>query len=235
MSTPFSLIEGEQMEYGQYCHKLLVLKEQIDEKLKKTSFIEIKNLILWLAKSSDFQKLKNKDHQLTMLDVFCQIWIEEKKKLTGVGIVDDIFYGIDCLAAIENKYLTIQLGILRIENNMPEDYCLQALDEIMEYKVSGMALYTILNRETSEISKNIVRLAQMLKNRDRMIEAVFLLEAGNDAYPEEQEIIMEIADCWIATEQWESAYECLRRIKKPNADIQELIQMIKKVIDDGCN
>ena len=37
---------------------LLELEKEINERLKKNDFVSIKELILWLAKSSDFQKLK---------------------------------------------------------------------------------------------------------------------------------------------------------------------------------
>ncbi len=220
------------MGYEQQYEELLELCPQIDEKLKELNFEKIKELFIWLAKSASYQKLKQKENQLIMLDVFCQIWLEEKKRLETVGISEDIFFGVDSLKTLEKKYLTIQFGALRLETAMPVEYYQQAVDEIIDYRVSGIALHTIIMRETAERAENIVKLGRLLKQKGQTVTALFLLQKGNESYPQDQEILLELADCWLEGEQYNQAYECLQKIQKPDENVLELLRMLEKAVAD---
>ena len=220
------------MEYEQKYKELLTLKYQIDEKLENLNFEKIKELIIWLTHSKSYQKLKRKDNQLNMLEIFCQIWLEEKKMLDALGISEDIFYAVNSLDSLEKKYLTIQFGVLRLETIMPKEFYTQAVEAMIDLKVSGIALYRIIIQETLEIDKNIVKLAKILKENGKIITALSLLQKGNEFNPENTEIILELSDCWMEGEQWGQAYESLRAIKKPSEEVRELLQMLEKVL---CN
>ncbi len=219
------------MGYEQQYEELLILRPQIDEKLKDLDFEKMKELMLWLAQSKSYQKLKIKENQLIMLEAFCQIWVEEKRKLEEIGISDDVFYGVDSLESLERKYLTAQFGILRLEMAMPAEYCEQAVDAMIDYRFSGIALYTILMRETSKQKEHIVKLAKAMKQKGQMVTALFLLQKGNEAYPGEENILLELADCWLEGQQWRQAYECLNKIPEPLAEVRELKKMLEKVLN----
>ena len=50
--------------------ELLKIKREIDNRLVALDFSKIKELILWLNTSKEYQKLKSKDNQLMILDFF---------------------------------------------------------------------------------------------------------------------------------------------------------------------
>lgn len=219
---------GSQQQY----EELLALRPQIDERLRNLNFEKIKDLQLWLAKSVSYKILKNRDNQLIFLDEFCQIWLEEKQKLSQVGIDTDIFYGVDSLESLERKYLTIQFGILRLETPMPVEYYEQAVDDFIDYHISGVALYKILMRETAQREENIVKLAGLLLDRNQIVTAIFLLQKGKERFPQNKDIILRLSDCWLAGGQLHQAYQCLLEIKKPDRKTKELIQMLKETLQD---
>lgn len=234
MSTPFSITKEvkNNMEHEQQYRELLTLKYQIEERLKNLNFEKIKELIIWLTHSTSYQKLKGKDNQLSMLNVFCSIWLEEKKKLDALGISEDIFYGVDSLESLEKKYLTIKFGLLRLENDIPIEYCTESIDEMVENKVSGIALYKIIIEETADKIENVRKMAGLFKQNGQTVTALILLQKGNDTWPQNRNVLLELADCWMEGEQWEQAYECLKKIPDPNEEIYELTKTLEKVLKD---
>lgn len=223
------------MGFQQQHEELLALRPQIDERLRDLNFEKIKDLQLWLAKSGSFKKLKVRDNQLIFLDEFCQIWLEEKQKLSQVGIDTDIFYGVDSLESLERKYLTIQFGILRLETPMPVEYYEQAVDDFIAYHISGIALYKILMQETARREENIVKLAGLLLDRNQIATAIFLLQKGKETFPQNEDIILRLSECWLAGEQFHQAYQCLFEIEKPDRKTKELIQTLKEKLQDEEN
>lgn len=217
------------MGFQKLYEELLTLRPQIDEKLKDVSFEKIKELELWLAKSESYRLCMGKDTQLKMLKIFCDIWIEEKRKLPQLGIDEDIFYGVDSLAMLEKKYLTIQFGLLRLETPMPEEYYEQVIDSIIKYRVSGIALHRIIVMETRQRRENIVNLSQRMKNRGEIMRAVFLLQLGAEDFLGDREILCQLADCWLAGGQIHQACQCLEKINRPNKEIKKLIWELREV------
>ena len=218
------------MELQQQYEKLEVLHRELNEKLKDLDFQKIKELILWLAKSEDFNELKEKDNQLSMLEAFCRIWTDEKSKLVEAGIWEDIFYKVDSLETLEQKYLTVHFGLLRLETPMPAEYYEQAVDDMIAYRVSGIGLYRILMRETARKEQNILKLTGLLKEKGQIMTARFLLQCGKETYPENEEMLMELADCWLEEENLQQAYNCLKLIQSPSREIQELMGELENAI-----
>ena len=68
------------MRISQQYDELIVLREEINKRLRELDFEKIKELLLWLAHSNGFQRLKTRDNQMIMLDCYANIWIEEKRK-----------------------------------------------------------------------------------------------------------------------------------------------------------
>ena len=71
--------------------KLAKLKIQINEKIEILDFEKTKELILWLAKSPDYQRLKAEDSQLEYLDFATSVWLEEKRQAGNITHKTDIF------------------------------------------------------------------------------------------------------------------------------------------------
>lgn len=219
---------GRIMKIEQQYQALQKLKPEINEKLKELNFQKIKELILWLAKSEDYLRLKRKDDQLRRLDIFCNIWLEEKKVLPELGIVEDIFSGVRSLRDIEEKYQLIRFGVMRLETVMPEEYYEQVVERFIKYKVSGIAIAKIIYIETQEQEKNVLKIVQLLRERGQMITAMTLLESAEKNMPGNKRYLSELADCWLSGQQWEQALGCLKKIEKPDPEIQGLIRELEK-------
>lgn len=205
-------------------------KRKIDELLTEHTWKTISDLCLRFARTGNLKKLFMKDNQLLMLECFCTIWISEQKKMSGLGVMHDIFESIHSLADVEEKYISIWFGALRIECLEATDACLPFVDYIVENHVSGIALHYIIKRETMNRKHNTLILAHLLKERKEHVTAVILLQESEADFPGDADILLLLADCWMEGGQWQQAYECLKRIKKPVKSIKELMEELKKAL-----
>lgn len=210
--------------------ELIALKKEIDERLKGLNASNQEEFLSWLQESKIYQKLKSRDNQLIYLNVFHRIRLEERKKPAAVEGQNDIYCGIHSLKEIEEKYLTIKFGVLRLETEMEACYYEQALDAIIEYGVTGIALYHIIVLETAQKEQNIIKMAKLLKRKGKYITALILLKEGLEAYGSNGEMLLELAECWMKGEQWKQAYDCLKRIEEPGEAVRELTERLEKVI-----
>lgn len=222
------------MRLQQQYQELLRLQKEIDAHLGSgTDFSQMRRLMLFLAKDSGYSKLKTKENGLIQLDRFLSIWLEEKQKLPGLGIDRDIFYGIDGLAGVEQKYQRILYLGLRIENRVPQDYVSQAMDWLREWKISGIAVGRIIAGETQKGKDNLLRIAQEMKSRGDLPDAVQLLQYANEQYPGEEALLLEEAECWLQGEQFKKAYELLTRVKEPTAEVRQMMLELRQVMGNG--
>ncbi len=218
------------MKIEQQHQVLQKLKPEIDGKLKELNFQKMKELLLWLAQSEEYSKLKRKDKQLNMLDIFCNIWLEEKKVLPELGIEEDIFGGVGSLGDIERIYQSMRFGLMRLETAMPEEYYDQVIDWLIDYKISGIAIARIIHIETMNEEKNVLRTARLLRKRKQLVMAMTLLESAQEYLPGNRAYLLELADCWLVGQQWGQALGCLKKIEKPDTQTQELIRELEKNI-----
>ena len=222
------------MRLEQQYRELLRLKEEIDICLKRgTDFQNMKELMLLLAKDQGYQALRGNDNQIVRLECFLKIWLDEERKLPDLGIKEDIFWRISSLDELEQKYQRILYCGLRIENNVPELYINQSIEWLAEQKVSGIAIGEIVVIETRDKEQNLLSIARKLKQHGNMINAVLLLQYAREKYPEQEELLLEEADCWLQGQQWERAYALLTGIKEPSAEIQDLIMELQEVVENG--
>ena len=212
--------------------ELQLLVKEIDDRLQEVNFQKIKELMFWLMKSEIYQKLKIKENKLIRLKRFLDIWLEEKKQLVMLGIQEDIFYEVHSLADIEKKYEIIQYSGLRVENEVPSFLCEEIVDELIEYKVSGIAICKIIIWETYKREKNILKISRILKEKNQVITANILLKEALKVYLENEEMWIELAECWMLGQQWNQALDCLLKIKEPKIEVQELIKELEKVIEN---
>jgi len=210
--------------------EILKLKKEINKRMDRLDFQGIKELMVWLAGVPVYKRLKNRDNQLHYLDFACSVWLEEKKRLAPQGIQEDFFTGLHSLDELETKYLAVEFAVLRMEYEMPEEYYEQAADTIIHYQVTGLAIYKIIRLETVRHEQNLLRMAQLLKGRGQYIRALILLHEGASDYPENQDICLEQADCWLQGQQWDMAYKCLKKMPNPNQELRELLRELEKLL-----
>ena len=212
--------------------ELLQLKEEINLRLARgRDFQNIEELMLFLAESPLYQNQKQQDGQLRMLDCFLNIWLKEKRRLPGTAA--DVFCQTDSLEKLVNKYRGIWFCALRVENRVPKPYVDQVMEWLEEQRVSGVALGEITVRETKDKEENLLRLAQELKRRGQISQALLLLQYAGGRYPESENLILEEADCWMQGRQWDRAYKLLTRIENPRAEIQNIMTSLQQVLENG--
>lgn len=209
---------------------LLILKDEINFRLKNLDIYRIKGLIVWLLQSQGYQKMKQKDSQLQALDFFMQIWPMEIKNKDAFEMQGGIFYGVSSLETLERKYQIAKFAILRLENDMPHEYCLRAVEEVCQYQFSAYALFELIEGESEKKEINILKLSRCFKEKEEWIRAIGLLQKGVEKYPANKELLLELADCWMTVGEWKQAYVCLCQIKKPGKKIQEMISELEKVV-----
>lgn len=209
------------------------LKHEINTRLSKgTDYPAIRELALFLAKDKKYQALYRTENQLIKLQHFLTIWREEQEKMAGQAETENIFYQIDSLDELEQKYCRIEYYGLRIENHVPEPYCSQLLDWLLEHKVSGIALGVIIRNRTEKGMENLLCIAQELKRKMELPNAVLLLQYAREKYPEEETFLLEEVDCWLQVKQWRTALELLQKIEAPTAEILEIITELRQVVEN---
>ncbi|MCM1126811.1 MAG: crossover junction endonuclease [Lachnospiraceae bacterium] len=218
------------MKLKQQYKELLQLKKEINQRLEKgTGFTQIKDLMLYLAQDKAYSKLKGKENQLIMLDCFLNLWLREKKRLPDLGIKADIFYKVSSLDDVEQKYQRIKHCGLRIENAVPNDYIEQALEWLIEDRISGMAIGTIIVKETKKREENVIYIARCLRQKADSINALLLIQYANEAFPGQEKLLLEEADIWLEGNQFERALEAIEKIEKPSSQVEKLTNELRKV------
>lgn len=218
------------MRLEQQYQELVRLKREINQRLNKgTDFQKIKELMLYLAQDLAYSKLKLKENQLIMLECFFNIWLQEKKKLPDLGVKTDIFYKIASLNDVEWKYQRIKYCGLRIENVVPEKYIEQAIEWIIEDKVSGIAIGKIIVFETQNKQNNLLSIARCIRERGDSFNALLILQYANETFPGWEKLLLEEADIWLDGGQHRKALEILGKIENPTSEIRELITELQQV------
>lgn len=140
------------------------LKDYINARLSGHDKQTIVELIKYLDKNDIFLKLVSKDTQLGMLTTLFNIWINEKTKYVNIGNGSwDVLEGINSLKDVENRYLSIELPILRFETSMDYSAYLDGIAMLVEGNVSPIAMFIIGNQETIEKEENMLMLEKVLR------------------------------------------------------------------------
>lgn len=200
------------------------LKHEINIRLAGgTAYSDINDLALFLAQNRRYQELYTMENQFVRLQHFLTVWGAEKQKLPDLGISEDIFYQVHNLDELEQKYRRIEYYGLRIENNVPEFYCRELMDLLLEQKVSGIAFGIIVRNRTENGQHNLLLIARELMRRLELPNAVLLLQYARGKYPDAEDLLLEEARCWIRGQQYKKAYELLRETDDPSPEIRKLM------------
>lgn len=236
-STPTKMeyyAEREIMDLQDQYQKIYRLTAEINTRLSEgNSYLQIKQLALFLAHSEDYQSLYQMENRLIKLQHFLTIWREEQEKIPGAAMSAAIFYGVNSLDELEHKYCRIEYYGLRIENDVPRQYCDQLLDWLLEHRISGIALGIIIRNRTEKGRDNLLRIVQELKQRMELPQAVLLLQYCREKYSDDDAFALEEADCWLQASQWQKALEILTEIREPTGEIQEIITELRQAVKDN--
>ncbi len=222
------------MDLQEQYQEIARLKREINNCLSRgTDCVSIKELAVFLAQDKTYQELHEMDNQLIRLQHFLTIWREEQEKMPDHAVSENIFYQVNSLDELEQKYCRIEFYGLRIENHLPEPYCAQLLDWLLEHRVSGIALGIIIRNRTEQGKDNILCIARELKRRAELPNAVLLLQYAHEKDPDEHAFLLEETDCWLQAGQWRKALSLLQKIEHPSSSVQELMTELDQVIQNA--
>ncbi|MCM1213546.1 MAG: hypothetical protein NC331_09820 [Lachnospiraceae bacterium] len=209
------------------------LKQEINHRLAVgTAYPNIRALSRFLDQDKRYQELYTMDNQLIRLQHFLTVWEAEKQELPALGIFEDIFYQIRDLDELEQKYYKIEFYGLRIENHVPERYCQELMDQLMEQKVSGIAFGIIIRNRTENGQQNLLSIARELIQRMDLPNAILLLQYARAKYPGTEELLLTEARCWMQGKQPQRAYELLQGMEDPSSESLKLLEELQQVT--GC-
>lgn len=221
------------MRLKEQYNQLVELKKAINTKLDNMDFNGRKELLLWLAQNKEYARLKNKDNQLLFLNYFSSIWLEEIKNNNEFKMKGDAFYGVSSLNDVEQKYHAGKFLVLRIENDMPREFILEAVKEVIGWQYSGFALRMMISAETKDRVGNVIKLARVLMDVNQAVKAIGLLECESEKSPENDDIILELASCWMEVQQYKNAYEYLCLVTNKTQYVNEMIKELEKLVRNG--
>lgn len=101
-------------------------------------------------------ELLNKDSGLHYLYTFINIWRKEAAKGDQT-----IMTGVKSVADVVQKYRNIRHAMMRLENDFPDDLCLEAISNLAEMKLSNTAFYYLLPRVVENEEKVIKRIDEI--------------------------------------------------------------------------
>lgn len=208
------------------------LKTEINDKLVNLDFHKIKELVLWLAKSADYQKLKSKDDELLVLDFFVAVWLQEKRNMDDFSMQGDIFWSVSSLRDAEEKYNMVKFALFRLENDFAYEHCISLVQQICRMKVSAYAISMIVEREISKKEYVTIKMADILKQQNELVKAIGLLNVGSKKYSENEEMKLNLVECWLCAQQLEAAYKCICEFENSTPRIDEIKYELEKVLND---
>lgn len=204
------------------------IKKEIEEVFCSSS--EKKEIdLVKIIQRPDVKKVISKDNQLMTLSLTASIWIEEKKR----GYNQTIFCGVDSLAMLEELYINLKYYCRRFEyDSMPEEELREGISFVIKQSISGVALFNTVMVQTWKRENNILKIAQHLKEEGQLVTATILLQQAVEHYEKNETLLIELADCWLEGQQWEQAYETLKKIENPSKDIEDIIMNLEEALED---
>lgn len=219
------------MRLYQQFEELSKLKKKIDTVFQTTNQALFMELFQELEQSPIYRELAGKDTQLYMLSHFIYIFFRERKELFDRGIEANIFDGVTSLAELEEKYHAIEFAVLRFDTDLPVLLCEEALNGLINRDISGIAICRVLQCETAFKIKNIRVIASCLRESGEYVRAITMLQEAAAQLPDEDDIMILLAELWLDMECYKEAYGCLRRVRTPNPEVCQLIEELKKVVN----
>lgn len=200
------------------------LKKEIEKLLEEGNIQEI---VLQIGKQKD-DYIFMKDNQLMILMLVCSIWSVE----TQIGVKQTFLEKACSLTELEELYMNLSYYCRRFENDMPQEYLLEGIEYILEKGFSGVAIYSVIEVQTWKTEENALNIARYLKSVDGVETAILLLQMAIMKHNKNNDLLMELADCWLLLGNWKQAQSVLGKIEKPSDEVQEIMKELEEVLGD---
>ena len=207
------------------------LRTCIDEMKKEMNhLLEVGN-IQEIARQIDKQKndyVLMKDNQLMILMLVCSIGAVE----TQIGVRQTFLEKAHNLSGLEDLYTSLKYYCRRFENDMPQEYLLEGIEYIIENSFSGVAIYCVIEVQTWKVEANVLIIARYLKSVEAIETATLLLQMAVMKYNKNEDLLMELADCWILLNNWKQAHSILKKIENSSGEVKEIMNELREALGD---
>ena len=209
--------------------ELVKVKKEINKILAESDLQTYQHLACELDKNRIYKRLVKKDTQLYMLEQFFYIAFQEEKKLVQRGISANVFEGVTSLDILERKYLSINFSMYRLELDLTESELSETISRLIRLKVSGIAMFHIIQCETKDIIENVMKLSKELLKRQEFVNALIMLQEAVGEYPDVVELSVRLANVWMELGEYSEAYKCINAIRKLSPEICNLLNILEVI------
>lgn len=196
-----------------------LLTQKTDEAFQK---------VVGICKDDSFSILQGIDNDLRMAYLFSSCYYSEKNYLSRTTF-DCIDNGIDSspLQQLQDIFSTVGFGVMRIENEFPNELVEDAVSYISSMNLSGEFLYQVVVSYAEDPVKIILYFSSLMKADGKFVCSIRLLSYAEKLEPDNSKIYLMQAENYVETERFDKAYEELDKIKEPDEDTQKLMLVIK--------
>lgn len=202
--------------------QLMDLEERIDKLLQSGNSSELYNEV----QTEEFKETAN--GMLMIIYNLCLINRTEEY----YGYKETILRNISSLSEAEAFYTEFKFYCYRVESCMPSVYIMEFVSFIRRHKISGVALFYMIQGETWRKEHNIFTLARYLKNNQLIAEAIVLLHLAANEYEQNDQFLLELAGYYMEICQWEQANEILCRLSEPSKEVKDIKGKLEEIIDE---
>ena len=143
----------------------------------------------------------------------------------------NLFADIKSIKEAEHKYLRIKYGLWRIESGIKEDKCKEAVYQMYENQDSIFLIASIIKNNLKNYEKVFIITSQYMREYS-MVKSIELLSYGTIFYPENKNIALQLANCFMEIGMWDRVLESLQKIIDPDEEIIELMKEIENVLGE---
>lgn len=153
---------------------------------------QLKNLISggeWETVCSiigQYRKGNMKDSTLEMIGIMADIWKNEQEK----GVRRGFFEGLNTYAEVYEKYITVRFLLRRIELNISEDVCREALETIKEAEVSCEAVILMVLYGSAKKYKVLQKIEKYYQQTGAVSFAVQIGDVGKMVKGKKPQVVL---------------------------------------------
>ncbi len=166
-----------------------------------------------------------KNTELSTLREMVECW--SKEKILGVPC---IFDDVKSLQQAEQKYVEIKHGFWRIEQGLPYEKCMEAVERMRQGKVSKFFAAWLIYVNLRDQEEAFLKLSRLMAESS-LTEAVEMLSYGLLFLEENSELLVQQADFLMELNLWEQALQTLQTITNPTGEIREVIAELSDALN----
>ena len=132
----------------------------------------------------------------------------------------------------EQKYLRLNHGLWRIEQDLSYERCMEVIEYIRENEISMLFVAWLVYTNLEEQEKTFLRLAELMSETN-LIEAVRLLSHGLMVLEGNQNLLVQQANYLLELQLWNQALTTLKKIEEPTEEVKDIMTMLDNLVSEA--